>query len=108
MGYKQKLGSKEKNTPSNFNEKNAKRMSDSFKFAPSDMEVTITAKKKTVNRGESAPTGDSKTGRKVREIKKEREFNDVALSKEEKEGKKGAKWAKRRSYSVQNVSIKNK
>jgi len=108
MGYKQKLGSKEKNTPTNFNEKDAKRVSESFNFAPSDMEVTITATKKKVPRGYSAPAGDSKTGRKVKEIKKEREFDTVALSKKEKEGEKGAKWAKKRSYSIQNVSIKNR
>ena len=108
MGYKQKLGSKEKDTPTNFNEKDAKRVSESFNFGPSNTEVTITAKKKTINRGEATPTGDSKTGRKVREIKKEREFGDVALSKKEKEGEKGAKWAKKRSFSIQNVSIKNK
>ena len=43
MGYKQKLGSKEKNTPTNFNEKDAKRVSESFNFGPSNMEVEITA-----------------------------------------------------------------
>ena len=108
MGYKMKPGSKEKNTPSNFKEKDAKRMSASTQFPASDMEVTITASKKTVPRGHSAPAGDSKTGRKVKEIKKEREFGDVALSKKEKAGEKGAKWAKKKSYSVQNVSFKNK
>lgn len=88
MGYKMKPGSKEKNTPSNFNEKDAQRVSESFKFAPSNMEVVITATKKTVPRGYSAPSGDSKNGRKVNEIKKERTFNDVALSPKEKMGKK--------------------
>lgn len=101
-----KPGSKEKDTPSNFNEKDAKRMSASTQFPASDMEVTITATKKTVPRGYSAPAGDSKTGRKVKEMKKERKFDTVALSKKEKEGEKGAKWAKSRSYSVQNVSFK--
>jgi hypothetical protein len=108
MGYKQKLGSKEKNTPTNFNEKDAKRVSESFNFGPSNMEVEITATEKTVPRGYSAPSGDSKTGRKVNEIKKERTFSDVALSPKEKMGKKGAKWAKTRKFSVQNVSFNNK
>lgn len=106
MGYNMKPGSKEKNTPTNFNEKDAKRVSESFKFAPSDMEVTITAKKKTVSRGHSAPGGDLKKGRKVKEIKRERTFDDVALSKKEKQGKKGAKYAKTKTYSVQNVKFK--
>lgn len=106
MGYNMKPGSKEKNTPSNFNEKDAKRMSDSFQFAPSDMEVTITAKKKTVPRGYSAPAGDSKKGRKVKELKKERTFSDIALTPKEKMGKKGDKWAKTKTYSVQNVKFK--
>ena len=108
MGYTQKLGSKEKNTPSNFNEKDAKRMSESAQFPAADLEVTITATKKTVPRGYSAPSGDSKTGRKVNEIKKERTFDTVALSQKEKQGAKGAKWAKTRSFSVENVSFNNK
>lgn len=106
MGYSMKPGSKEKNTPSNFKEKDAKRMSASTQFPASDMEVTITAKKKTISRGQAAPAGDSKTGRKVKEMKKERKFDDVALSKKEKEGKKGAKYAKKKTYSIQNVSFK--
>ena len=106
MGYSMKPGSKEKNTPSNFNEKDAKRMSASTQFPAADLDVTITAKKKTVSRGHSAPAGDLKKGRKVKELKKERTFDDVALSKKEKQGKKGAKYAKTKTYSVQNVKFK--
>lgn len=106
MGYKMKPGSKEKNTPSNFKEKDAKRMSATTQFPAADMDVTITAKKKTVPRGYAAPAGDSKKGRKVKELKKERTFGDVALSPKEKQGKKGAKWAKTKTYSVQNVKFK--
>jgi len=115
-----KPGSKEKNTPTNFNEKDSKvikgtttgRMSEAeakaFESTTPDMEVTIIASKKTVPRGYNAPVSDSKTGRKVTEIKKEREFGNVALSKKEKEGEKGANWAKSRKYRVENVSIKNR
>lgn len=106
MGYAMKPGSKEKNTPSNFKEKDAKRMSSTAQFPAADMSVTITAKKKTVSRGHSAPGGDLKKGRKVKELKKERTFDDVALSKKEKQGKKGAKYAKTKTYSVQNVKFK--
>ena len=91
MGYKMKPGSKEKNTPSSFNEKDSKRMSDSFKFAPSDMEVTITASKQTVKRGGSKPTPGSANVDKVIEMKKKRTFkSDEALTKKEKEKGKNA------------------
>ena len=49
MGYKMKPGSKEKNTPSNFKEKDTKRMSATTQFPAADMEVTITASKQKVN-----------------------------------------------------------
>ena len=106
MSYKMNPGSKEKDTPTTFNEKDAKRVSSSAAFPKADMEVTITAKKKTVPRGYAAPAGDSKKGRKVKEMKKERTFDTVALSQKEKKGAKGAKWAKTKTYSVQNVKFK--
>ena len=103
-----KPGSKEKNTPSNFNEKDAKRMSATTQFPAADMEVTITASKQKVPRGHGVPTPGSSNVDKVFEIKKERKFGDVALSKKEKEGEKGAKWAKMRTFSKQKVSFKTK
>ena len=54
-----------------------------------DMEVTITAKQKTVKAGEAMPSSDMGKGKKVKELKKKRTFGDVALSKEEKMGAKG-------------------
>ena len=106
MGYKQKLGSKEKNTPTNFNEKDAKRVSESFKFAPSDMEVTITASQQTVKRGGSKPTPGSANVDKVIEMKKKRTFkSDEALTRKEKEqGKNAASNV----YSKQKVTFKNR
>ena len=90
------------------NTKKGGRMSASEAAASAkpDMEVTITASKKKVKRGEAAPAGDIKKGRKVKEIKKERKFDDVALSQKEKQGAKGAKYAKSKTYSVQNVKFK--
>jgi hypothetical protein len=110
MGYPMKLGSKEKNTPSNFNEKNAKRMSESFNFAPADMEVEITASTQKTTRGEGAPTAGSSNVDKVVERKKKRVFGqyDPYLTPKEKMGKKGAKWAKQREFSKQKVSFKTK
>jgi len=89
------------------NTKDGGRMSASEASASAkpDMEVTITAKKKTVPRGYAAPAGDVKKGRKVKEIKKERKFDTVSLSQKEKQGAKGAKWAKTKTYSVQNVKF---
>jgi len=71
-----------------------------------DMEVTITAKQKTVKAGEAMPSSDVSKGRKVKEIKKKRTFGDVALSKKEKMGAKGAKFAKTKTVSVENVKFK--
>ena len=106
MGYKQKLGSKEKNTPTNFNEKDAKRVSESFNFAPSDMEVTITASQQTVKRGSSKPTPGSANVDKVIEMKKKRTFkSDEALTKKEKE--KG-KNATQKVYSKQKATFKTR
>ena len=106
MGYKMKPGSKEKNTPSNFKEKDAKRMSASTQFPAADMEVTITASKQTVKRGGSAPTPGSANVDKVIEMKKKRTFkSDEALTqKEKKEGSRAAS----KTYSKQKVSFKNK
>ena len=105
MSYKMNPGSKEKDTPTTFNEKDAKRMSESAQFPAADLEVVITATKKTVPRGYSAPSSDPKKGRKVKEMKKERTFDDVALSQKEKKGAKGGNWAKTNTYSVQNVKF---
>ena len=110
MGYKMTPGSKEKNTPTNFRETDAKRMSDSFKFPEADMEVTISASTQTTTRGEGAPTPGSSNVDKVVERKKKRVFGqyDPYLNPKEKMGKKGAKWAKSREFSKQKVSFKTK
>ena len=71
-----------------------------------DMEVTITAKQKTVKAGEAMPSSDMGKGRKVKELKKKRTFGDVALSKKEKMGAKGAKFAKTKTVSIENVKFK--
>jgi len=70
-----------------------------------DMEVTITAKQKTVKAGEAMPSSDIGKGRKVKELKKKRTFGDVALSKKEKMGAKGAKFAKTKTVSIENVKF---
>lgn len=101
-----KPGSKEKNTPSNFNEKDAKRMSATTQFPAADMEVTITASKQKVPRGGSAPTPGSANVDKVFEIKKKRTSKmDEALTKKEKE--EGSRAASK-TYSKQKVSFKTK
>ena len=71
-----------------------------------DMEVTITAKKKTISAGKALPSSDISKGRKVKEIKKERTFGDVGLSKKEKMGAKGSKFAKTKTVSIENVKFK--
>ena len=106
MGYKMKPGSKEKNTPTNFNEKDAKRVSESFKFAPSDMEVTITASQQTVKRGGGKPTPGSANVDKVIEMKKKRTFkSDEALTKKEKE--EGSR-ASSNTYSKQKATFRTR
>jgi len=106
MGYKMKPGSKEKNTPSNFKEKDAKRMSATTQFPAADMEVTITASKQKVNRGGAKPTPGSANVDKVIEMKKKRTFkSDEALTKKEKE--EGSR-ASSKTYSKQKVSFKTK
>lgn len=102
--YKMNLGSKEKNTPTNFNEKDAKRVGESFKFPKSDMSATITASKQTVTRGGSAPTPGSANVDKVVEMKGKRTFKrDEALTAAEK---KSGKRAASKTYSKQKVSFK--
>lgn len=89
------------------NTKKGGRMSEKEAAAAKpDMEVTITAKQKTVKAGEAMPSSDISKGRKVKEIKKKRTFGDVALSKKEKMGAKGAKFAKTKTISVENVKFK--
>jgi len=44
-------------------------------------------------------------GKKVKELKKKRTFGDVALGKEEKMGAKGAKFAKTKTVSIENVKF---
>ena len=69
------------------------------------MEVTITAKQKTIKAGEAMPSSDMGKGKKVKELKKKRTFGDVALSKKEKMGAKGAKFAKTKTVSIENVKF---
>jgi hypothetical protein len=89
------------------NTKKGGRMSEKeASAAKPDMEVTITAKQKTVKAGEAMPSSDVSKGRKVKEIKKKRTFGDVALSKKEKMSAKGAKFAKTKTVSVENVKFK--
>lgn len=71
-----------------------------------DMEVTITAKRKTIPAGEPLPSSDISKGKKVKELKGKRTFGDVALSREEKIGAKGAKFAKTKTVSIENVMFK--
>ena len=73
--------------------------------AKPDMEVTITASTQTVPRGGGAPTPGSANVDKVVERKSKRKFGDVALSPKEKQGAKGAKWAKSRKFSKQSVKF---
>ena len=82
------------------------RMGSDFKFPKSDMEATITASSQTVQRGGGAPTPGSANVDKVVERKSKRKFGDVALSPKEKQGAKGAKWAKSREFSKQKVTFK--
>jgi len=84
----------------------SKRVSENFQFPKSDMEATITASTQTVKRGGGAPTPGSANVDKVVERKSKREFGDVALSPKEKQGAKGAKWAKSREFSKQKVTFK--
>ena len=102
MAFKMKHSS-----PFNNNGK-AKRMTEeeSNSTGTPDMQVTITAKQKTVKAGEAMPSSDMGKGRKVKELKKKRTFGDVALSKEEKMGAKGAKFAKTKTVSIENVKFK--
>ena len=129
MGYSMKPGSKEKNTPSNFNENDAKKLSKSpafqdrskkkvqkkgpqrvgkdFKFPEADMKAEISASSETVYRGGGAPTPGSANVDKVVERVSKRKFgqHDPYLSPKEKKGKKGAKWAKSRKFSKQSVKF---
>ena len=81
------------------------RMSEKEASFKPDMEVTITAKQKTVKAGEAMPSSDMDKGKKVKELKKKRTFGDVALSKKEKMGAKGAKFAKTKTVSIENVKF---
>ena len=51
------------------------------------------------------PSSDIGKGRKVKELKKKRTFGDVALSKKEKMGAKGAKFAKTKTVSIENIKF---
>ena len=81
------------------------RMSEKEASSKPDMEVTITAKQKTIKAGEAMPSSDMGKGKKVKELKKKRTFGDVALSKKEKIGAKGAKFAKTKTVSIENVKF---
>ena len=74
--------------------------------AKPDMQVEITAKEVTKKAGQSLPSSDISKGRKVFERPAKRTFGDVAISKKEKMGKKGAEYAKTKTASVQTVKIK--
>jgi hypothetical protein len=110
MGYEMKPGSKQKDTPTNFRESDAKRMSESYNFQEPDLEVEIIASKQTTTRGEGAPTPGSSNVDRVEERIGKREFSQYGpyLTPEEKKGEKGAKWAKRRQFSKQKVSFRTK
>jgi hypothetical protein len=102
MAFKMKHSS-----PFNNNGK-AKRMTEeeSMSTGTPDMEVEITAKNVTKSAGQSLPGSDISKGRKVFERPSKRTFGDVSLTKEEKLGAKGKKYAKTRTASVQTVKIK--
>jgi len=102
MAFKMKHSS-----PFNNNGK-AKRMTEeeSNSTGTPDMEVEITAKNVTKSAGQSLPSSDISKGKKVFERPGKRTFKDVALTKEEKLGAKGKKYAKTRTASVQTVKIK--
>jgi len=92
-----------------FNEKGkAKRMTEeeSMSTGTPNMEVEITAKKVTRPAGHPLPSSDISKGIKVFEMPSQRTFGDVALTKEEKLGPKGKKYAKTRTASVQTVETK--
>ena len=84
----------------------SKRVSENFQFPKSDMEATITASTQKVPRGYGVPTPGSANVDKVVERTSKRQFGDVALSPKEKQGDKGAKWAKSREFSKQKVTFK--
>ena len=101
MAFKMKYSS-----PFNTNGK-AKRMTEkeSMSTGTPDMEVVITASEQTVPRGYGVPTPGSANVDKVVERKSKRTFDTVALSQKEKQGAKGAKWAKSRKFSKQSVKF---